>query len=191
MLPGAGVVTTLADIQSRVGVTPDGRWGPVTASAIMRALGSDAPLVPSSRCADLIKSYERCRLSAYLPTPHDVPTIGWGSTGADVKLGMTWTQAQADARFAHDLDAFGEGVAAAIGSAPTKQPMYDSLTSLAYNIGLQAFKDSTLLRLHKEGDYEGAARQFRRWNRQKGVVLAGLTRRRASEEAMYRSGIQT
>lgn len=32
-------MTTLADIQRRVGVTPDGAWGPNTAAAIAKALG--------------------------------------------------------------------------------------------------------------------------------------------------------
>ena len=36
-------MTTLADIQRRVGVTPDGKWGPMTAAAIAKALGMDAP----------------------------------------------------------------------------------------------------------------------------------------------------
>lgn len=34
---------TLADIQRRVGVTPDGRWGPTTAAAIADALGMEKP----------------------------------------------------------------------------------------------------------------------------------------------------
>lgn len=32
-------MTTLADIQRRVGVAPDGKWGPQTASAVAKALG--------------------------------------------------------------------------------------------------------------------------------------------------------
>lgn len=43
---------------------------------------------------ELIKSFESCRLYTYLPTAHDVPTIGYGHTGPDVKLGMTITQAR-------------------------------------------------------------------------------------------------
>lgn len=32
-------MTTLADIQRRVGVTPDGKWGPATLAAVAKALG--------------------------------------------------------------------------------------------------------------------------------------------------------
>jgi len=41
------------------------------------------------------------------------------------------------------------------------------------------------MRMHKDGDYAGAAAQFARWNKNDGNVLAGLTRRRAAEAALY------
>lgn len=143
-------------------------------------------MTPSKKIVDFIKGYEKCRLTAYMPTPNDRPTIGWGSTGPDVKLGMTWTQAQADARFADDLAKFATGVEKLVATAPTTQAQYDAMVSFAYNCGLEALKTSTLLREHKSGDYESAAGQFPRWNKQAGRVLNGLTRRRAAEAAIYR-----
>lgn len=143
-------------------------------------------MTPSKKIVDFIKGHEKCRLTAYMPTPNDRPTIGWGSTGPDIKLGMTWTQAQADARFADDLAKFATGVEKLVAKAPTTQAQYDALVSFAYNCGLEALKTSTLLREHKNGDYESAAGQFARWNKQAGRVLAGLTRRRAAEAAIYR-----
>jgi lysozyme len=151
-------------------------------------------MTPSKACSDLIKGFEQCRLTAYLPTPRDRPTIGWGSTGPDIRLGMTWTQAQADARFARDLAAFAIGVTHELRGKPTTQGQFDALVSFAYNVGLdqdadtlaEGLGDSTLLRRHLAGDYAGAAAEFAKWNKQKGVVLNGLTRRRAAEAAMYR-----
>lgn len=145
-------------------------------------------MTPSSKIIDFIKGYEKCRLKAYLPTKDDVPTIGWGSTGADIKLGMVWTQAQADARFASDLARFSSKVSALLGSAPTTQAQFDALVSFAYNVGYAegGLKTSTLLRMHKDGDYAGAALQFARWNKQKGRVLGGLTKRRSAEATIYR-----
>lgn len=142
-------------------------------------------MTPSIRCIDFIKSFEKCRLTAYMPTPKDRPTIGWGTTGADVHMGMTCSQAWADDRFAHDLAQFGAGVLAALGGAPTTQDQYDACVSLAYNIGVSHFQSSTVLRDHKAGDYAGAAAAFGMWNKQAGVVLNGLTRRRAAEAHMY------
>jgi len=141
---------------------------------------------PSARCEAFIKGFEKCRLVAYLPTKKDKPTLGWGSTGPDIKLGMSWTQAHADARFATDLAIFSQAVSARIDVARTTQGQFDALVSLAYNIGAQAFAASTLLKLHNAGEYIGAAAQFARWNKQDGVALGGLTTRRAGEAAIYR-----
>ena len=85
-------------------------------------------MTPSTKCADFIKSFEQCRLKAYMPTPNDVPTIGWGSTGPDIRMGMAWTQEQADERFASDLAKFGAKVAGDIGNAPTTQAQRGSCT---------------------------------------------------------------
>ena len=148
---------------------------------------------PSKRCKDLVKLKEQCRLKAYLPTPNDVPTIGWGATGRDIRLGMVWTQAQADDRFERDIASFAAGVDHLLGLAPTTQGQFDALVSFAYNVGLdidadtlaEGLGDSTLLKLHKQGRWVEAAEQFFRWNKQKGKVLRGLTIRRAEESAMY------
>lgn len=197
-------MTTLADIQRHVGVTPDGQWGPQTASAIAKALGMD-PDTPEPHKAPsglqigpqgiaLVQRFEGCArkrpdglIEAY-PDPGsggDPWTIGWGTTGADVRPGTVWTQAQCDARFERDLDGFAAKVAQAIGDVPTGQAQFDAMVSLAYNIGTGAFGKSTLLKLHLAGDYAGAERQFGRWNRAAGRVMAGLTRRRADEAALY------
>lgn len=144
-------------------------------------------MTPSKACIDLVKGFESCRLTAYMPTADDVPTIGWGSTGPDIHLGMTWTQAQADERFAHDLARFANAVANVIGTAT--QGQFDGMVSLAYNIGMGNFSSSTLVRKHKAGDFSGAADQFVRWNKQKGKVLNGLTRRREAEAKLYRGTV--
>lgn len=142
-------------------------------------------MIPSKVCADLIKGYERCRLKAYMPTPNDVPTIGWGATGPDIRMGMVWTQAQADERFAADLARSARGVWNAIDEKETTQNRFDALVSFAFNVGIGNLLSSTLLRKHVGGDYAGAQAQFARWNRQKGKVLNGLTDRRATEAALY------
>jgi lysozyme len=60
------------------------------------------------------------------------------------------------------------------------------MVSFTFNIGIGKFRGSTLLKLHKAGDYAGAAAQFVRWNKAAGRVMAGLTRRRLAEAALYR-----
>jgi len=136
---------------------------------------------------DLIKQFEGCVLKAYL-CPAKVPTIGWGSTGPDIKLGMVWTQAQADARFDAHVAEFAEKVAKLIGDAPTTQGQFDALVSFAYNLGTNALAKSTLLKEHKAGKWLYAKAEFGLWNKAGGKVLAGLTRRRADEAALYGKG---
>jgi GH24 family phage-related lysozyme (muramidase) len=148
-------------------------------------------MTPSPRCAAFIKGYEKCRLKAYMPTPTDRPTLGWGSTGPDIKLGMTWIQEQADERFAADLAKFSTAVLRAISPASATQDQFDAMTSLAYNIGAAAFASSSVAANHKAGRFSTAALAFGLWNKQRNgtgklVVLNGLTRRRAAEAAIYR-----
>ena len=112
-------------------------------------------------------------------------TIGWGATGPGIGPGTTWTPGQCDARLVADLARFSDEVAQAIGTAPTSQAQFDALVSFHYNTG--AIGRATLTRRHCAGDFAGAAREFARWNRAGGRALAGLTRRRAAEAALYRS----
>ncbi|CAN5702278.1 hypothetical protein BH11PSE6_BH11PSE6_00060 [soil metagenome] len=152
------------------------------------ARGEAAGLRPSAAAIDNIKRWEGCKLTAY-PDPGsggDPWTIGYGATGPGIKPGVVWSQQQANERLVSDVEKFATQVAALVSTAPTTQGQFDALVSLAYNIGARALAESTLLRLHKEGDYAGAAAQFARWNKAGGRVLPGLTNRREAEAKIYR-----
>lgn len=134
----------------------------------------------------LVKEFEGCRLTAY-PDPAtggDPWTIGWGATGPGIKPGVKWTQAQADDRLEVDVERFMAGVRSVLKRPATDNEL-GAMTSLAYNVGSGAFKSSTLVRLFNAGDRSGAARQFDRWNKAGGRVMAGLTRRRAEERRVF------
>lgn len=131
----------------------------------------------------LIKDFEKCRLVAYKPTPDDVWTCGWGSTKGVTET-TVWTAEEADAHFLEDVAWAEECVTKAI-TRPLTQNEADSLISLCFNIGCGAFSGSTLVRMINAGDFDGAAEQFKRWNKQAGKELAGLTWRRAAEAALF------
>lgn len=114
-----------------------------------------------------------------------VPTIGWGSTGKDVQKGTVWTLSQCENRLVKHVEEMAEDVLAALGSAKTNQNQFDAFVDFTYNLGIGNFKSSTLLKLHKAGDYKGAAEQFVRWNKAGGKVLGGLTKRRLAEKELY------
>lgn len=130
----------------------------------------------------IIKSFEGLRLSSYL-CPAKIWTIGYGSTGPHVKSFMTITAAQAEALLQQDLARFEQAVAEAAPKATG--PQFDAMVSLAFNIGITAFQNSTLLRRHRAGDHVAAKAEFARWNKAGDKVLAGLVRRRAAESALY------
>jgi lysozyme len=74
-----------------------------------------------------------------------------------------------------------EGALKKCVTVPLYQHEYDAYISLTYNIGEQAFCNSTLVKRLNAGDYEGACAEIRRWNRQGGKASQGLTRRREAE----------
>lgn len=135
----------------------------------------------------LIKEFEGCRLDAY-PDPGsggDPWTIGYGATGPGIAKGVKWTKDQADARLAEDAERFAQGVTLRLNGAPATQDQFDAMVAFSFNVGLANFGSSTLLRLHKQGKYDEAAKEFLRWNRASGRILPGLTRRREAEAKLY------
>ena len=136
---------------------------------------------------DLICGFEGKRLVAY-DDGVGVWTIGFGTTiypnGIKVKKGDTCTEAQAKEYMAHDLKKFELAVSNVV-TVPLSQNQFDALVSLAYNIGTNAFKNSTLVKKLNAGDYQGAADQFTVWNKGGGKVLQGLVNRRAKERELF------
>lgn len=134
---------------------------------------------------DLIKSFEGRELKAYRD-PVGILTVGYGSTGPHVREGMVLTEDEAEGLLRKDLERFEAAVAKLCPVATDNQ--FSAMVCLAFNIGEGdgGFKTSTLRRLHNEGNYEGAADQFVRWNKAGGRVLKGLVRRRAAEADLYR-----
>ena len=143
---------------------------------------------------DLIKESEGLRLKAYLPTPHDVWTIGWGHTKG-VRPWMTITKEQAEQYLTEDLEWVEEVLRTQV-KVPLNQNQYDALASFVFNLGGTNFANSTLLRKLNAGDYKGAADEFPKWNKQrqkngKMVALAGLTKRREEERNLFLEPVQT
>jgi lysozyme len=132
----------------------------------------------------LIKSFETLALEAYLPTGKDKWTIGWGHTGPEVHPGLVWTPEQAEAAFLSDV---AKAVLAVTRSTDVvlSQNQFDALVSFTFNVGVDAEEHSTLCKLVNARQWLQAADEFGRWNHQAGVVLAGLTRRRSAERALF------
>ncbi|MDJ0703011.1 MAG: lysozyme [Leptolyngbyaceae cyanobacterium MO_188.B28] len=130
----------------------------------------------------MIKSFEGLRLNAYQDAV-GVWTIGYGSTRG-VRSGMRITEAEAERLLKEDVSRFEKAVNNAV-KVPINDNQFSSLVSFSYNVGEQALRDSTLLRLLNQRNYSGAANEFPRWNKAGRRVLAGLTRRRKAEQALF------
>lgn len=129
-----------------------------------------------------LKQFEALRLTAYQDSK-GVWTIGWGHTGG-VKAGDTCTREQADKWLKQDV-ATAEN---AVNSQDLKinQNQFDALVCFTYNVGVGAFKSSTLLKKIKANpDDPTIAAEFKRWKFCGGVALDGLANRRAVEANLY------
>lgn len=121
-------------------------------------------------------------------------TIGYGHllhkgpvTQADRNHWGKITHAQALALLQKDAQIAADAVAKY--AKPWRQSRFDALVSFTFNCGVGALATSTLLKKHRARDYAGAAREFKKWNRAGGRVLAGLSRRRKAEATLYLNGI--
>lgn len=131
---------------------------------------------------DLIKSFEGLYLKAYKDMV-GVWTIGWGCT-VGVHDGMVITEAQAEDLLQKELSTFEVGVPKYV-TAPLNENEFAALVSFSYNLGLGSLQHSTLVKFLNNGDRANAADQFLVWNKAGGQPVAGLTRRRSAERALF------
>lgn len=140
---------------------------------------------------ELIKNFESCKLKAY-PDPGTGAspfTIGYGHTGPEVVPNLKWTQEEADQTLEDDLAAVGAHIQRLVRIALTDNE-FSALVSLAYNIGVGALAKSTLLKtvnqgLSSDSEIEAVCNEFLKWNKAGGKVMAGLTKRRMAEAALF------
>lgn len=62
-------------------------------------------------------------------------------------------------------------------------------TSLAYNVGVQAFCGSTAARRFRAGDIRGGCEAFLMWTKAGGKVVRGLVKRREAERTLCLTGV--
>lgn len=181
--------------QSQNNLAPDGIIGPLTWAAIFDSGAPQAPaeqdlnpIAATNRInaagLELIKSFEGLRLNSYQDAV-GVWTIGYGHTRT-AGPGQRISLAQATSLLRNDVATFEKAVSQAV-RVPITENQFAALVSFAYNVGSGALNSSTLLRRLNAGDTLGAADEFLRWNRAGGRVLAGLTRRRVEERALFLS----
>lgn len=136
----------------------------------------------SEKGIDLIKEFEGLELVSYL-CPAKVWTIGYGHIKG-VEEGMEWTEEQAEEALREELLGFCKYVEEYV-KVPLNQNQFDALVSWTYNLGPTNLKQSTMLKVLNEGNYDEVPEQIKRWNKARGQVLNGLVRRREAEAEMF------
>lgn len=132
---------------------------------------------------ELIKQYEGCRLEAYR-CPAGVWTIGYGHTKG-VREGQKVSREEAERMLREDL-VYYENMVGMLVALPLVADQVSALVSLAYNIGVEALRKSTVLKLINAGAKEAEVRKaWAMWNKAGGKVLPGLAKRREAELALF------
>lgn len=141
------------------------------------------------------------RFEGFVSTPYNDAaghaTIGYGHLihrgNVTIKDHREWghiTVARALDLLQQDAEAAAEAVRA-VRPPITSQTRFDALVSFVFNVGVGAFRVSTLRkRLEESGTARtGTGVEFLKWNKADGHVLAGLTRRRKAEKLLFELGI--
>lgn len=143
----------------------------------------------SQKGLNLIKKYEGFRSKPYL-CPASIPTIGFGSTyysdGVKVKLtDPPITEEEASELLSELLVPYEKSIDS-FTRDDINQNQFDALCSFAYNCGINALKNSSLLRMiNINPNNPNIDEEFKKWNRGGGRVISGLAKRRAEEAKLY------
>ncbi len=145
------------------------------------------PRYQVSRAAiELIKSFE-----GYRPKAAQLPdgrwTIGYGHT-LTAREGAEVSEADAEALLMYDLI----NVAHAVNEhsyTPLTQNQFDSLCCFAFNVGVDNFRRSSVLRRINEGQLLQAACAMEMWRKAdfegERIVIDALVRRRSAEKTLF------
>ena len=126
----------------------------------------------------VLKLREGSRNKAYKDVK-GVWTIGVGHTGPEVQEGLVWTDQQILDVLKQDVKVAEQGLTDNVRVA-LSQNQFDALVSFIFNVGVKAFRRSTMLKYINVGEFGLAAQQFDRW-----VIPVEVTSRRMSEKAQF------
>lgn len=112
-----------------------------------------------------------------------VLTVCDGHTGTDIVIGKTYTDSECDSLLYQDLQTVKLSVDVLV-KAPLSDYQRAALYSFAYNVGVESFSKSTLLKRLNAGDRQGACNELRRWVYAGGRKWKGLQSRRDIERSL-------
>jgi len=143
----------------------------------------------STKGKKLIAEFEGLRTKPYLCSAK-VATIGIGSTRYEDGTKVSMLDQLISIERAYELfDTTVKGYEIAVNKyakIQLTQNQFDALVSLCYNIGVGGYSKSTVVRYsNAEASGIDIQKAFLMWNKVKGKVSNGLTRRRIMESSLY------
>lgn len=126
----------------------------------------------------LTPSYEGTVYKTY----RDVGGVLTYCTGAteNAQFGKTYSKDECVAQLDRDLARHAEGMLSCI-HVPLTEGQKIAFTDFTFNVGVGAFCGSSVARKANAGDVVGSCDALLMWNKVKGEVVNGLTRRRIEE----------
>lgn len=143
----------------------------------------------SNQTLQLIKEFEGYSAVAYRDGAN-IWTIGYGNTfykdGTKVKQGDIISRSQAEDLFKHVVEDFASKVDEVVIPL-LNECQFEALVSIAYNIGIDAFKKSKLLaKINANPADPSIQKEFERWvNAGQQRNVRGLVNRRKKEAELY------
>lgn len=143
----------------------------------------------TSEAVRVVKPFEGLRIKPYLCAA-GVPTIGYGATyylnGKRVTLDdKPITNDEAEMLLRYHLAKYELGVKRLTKGVNLDAWQLGACISFCFNLGLGAFKASTLRKRILSGDFDDVPNQLNRWVYAGGRKLKGLVRRRKAEGLLF------
>jgi lysozyme len=151
----------------------------------------------SEKGRQLLSQWEGVRARVYNDSV-GLPTIGVGHlltaqerasgaiaiAGQPVRYANGLTPVQVQQLLEQDLARFENAVSNCV-TCELDQNQFDALVSLSFNIGPEAFRNSSLVKALNQGNYTDVPDEFRRWTNAGGVESRGLVNRRENEIKLW------
>lgn len=138
----------------------------------------------SQKGLSLIKKFEGFSDKEYI-CPAGKPTIGYGHVILpNEHFSSSITKEEAEILLKKDLQPREKSLNILV-KVNINQNQFDALMSLIYNIGVENFKQSTLLKFINNRLFDKVPDQFRRWKYINKVVSKGLLNRREEEIKLW------
>lgn len=144
----------------------------------------------SAHGLEKLKQWEGLKTKAYQDSG-GVWTIGYGHTAMAGQpkpyKGMVITEREAEEILLRDLSQYENAVEQSV-KVKLNDNEYAALVSFTYNVGIAAFKNSTLLKKLNNGNFDSVPGELMKWVKAGSKRVQGLVNRRRAEGYLWLEG---